>query len=340
MNICKKIIVFCLCLAVGFSLVGCNLASAKALDVMDAGDFEDVMDDLDYTISSSGGGVISTKSLTVMDTGDFEDVLEDMDYYVTVEDDADYLPAGQVEAAYAYDEDYNYYALFAEFADEEDTVDEFLDLIDDLMETEADEDFVGSYKMTTGKNYQKCVIDGEFEDSTSNFPEGSIYMLVFQIENTLVVAMSYDNGESDIKEIDKIVEELGYFDASEDDAEYLLEGLEESSYAYDDDNDYYVIFSEYSDEEDAANVFDNVTDDLKDAKDDDNFDGTNKETQGKNYQKCVINGDFSDSVSIFSEGNTYMVVFQVEETLIVVMAYDNGKSDIKEVDSIVKELGY
>jgi hypothetical protein len=30
----------------------------------------------------------------------------------------------------------------------------------------------------------------------------------------------------------------------------------------------------------------------------------------------------------------------VEETLIVVLAYDNGKSDIKEVDKIVEELGY
>ena len=152
----------------------------------------------------------SGKSLKVIDSGDFEDVMDDMDYYVTIEDDEDYLSKGQEEAGYAYDEDYEYYVIFAQYEDEEDAVEEFDDMYDDLKDAKEDEEFDGSYKKTTGKNYQKCVVNGEFDDSNSSFPEDSTYTVVFQIENTLIVVMAYDNGKSDVKEVDKIVKELGY----------------------------------------------------------------------------------------------------------------------------------
>jgi predicted nucleotidyltransferase len=152
----------------------------------------------------------SGKSLKVIDSGDFEDVMDDLDYYADVYDDEDYLEKGQVEMAYAYDEDYEYYAIFVEYEDEEDAVDFFNDMFDDLKDAKDDDEFDGSYTKTTGKNYQKIVIDGEFEDATGDFDEGSTYQIAFQIDKTIIAVMAYDNGKSDKKEVDKIVKELGY----------------------------------------------------------------------------------------------------------------------------------
>jgi hypothetical protein len=148
--------------------------------------------------------------LKVIDSGDFEDVMDDMDYSVTVEDDEDYLENGQVETAYAYDENYEYYAIFVEYEDKEDAVHDFDDMFDDLKGAKDDKDYDGSYKKTTGKNYQKLVVNGEFDSSAGDFQEGTVYQVLFQIDNTLIAVMAYDNGKSDVKEVDKIVKELGY----------------------------------------------------------------------------------------------------------------------------------
>jgi predicted nucleotidyltransferase len=155
-------------------------------------------------------GCSAGKSLKVIDAGDFEDILNDMDYSATVYDDEDSLSKGQVEAAYAFDENYEYYAIFAEYEEKKDAADDFNDMMDDLKNAKDDDEFDGKYTKTSGGNYQKCVINGEFSDSSGDFAEGTVYQVAFQIDKTIIVVMAYDNGKSDVKEVDKIVKELGY----------------------------------------------------------------------------------------------------------------------------------
>jgi hypothetical protein len=145
----------------------------------------------------------------VLNANDFEDVLEDFDYEVYTEDN-DYLPKNQEEKLTANDEDYDYVAYFIEFDEEDDAIDEYEDVLDDVKDAKDDNDYDGSIQTSKSGNYNKCVLKGEFDEQVGQFPEGNIYAVMYRIDNIGFIVLALDNDARDVKEVNAIVKELGY----------------------------------------------------------------------------------------------------------------------------------
>lgn len=136
-------------------------------------------------------------------------------------------------------------------------------------------------------------------------------------------------------DFENIMDDLDYNVNEYDDTD---KGIKEQWVAYDDDYEYYVTYMRYKDAEDAKDDFNDAYDDLKDAKDDEEFEGKlSKSIFGA--KKITVNGEFDDSDD-WADGEMYMVIILADDTIITLIASDNGKSDVKEIDNIVKELGY
>lgn len=148
-------------------------------------------------------------SKKTIDADKFEDVMDDMDYNVSVEDDEDYLDNGQEEAGYAYDDDDDYMAAYVKYEDKDDAIDDYEDLVDEVKDAKKDDEFDGKISESGFGNYKKVIISGEFDDS-DDYGDETLYMVVYRIDNTIVTVMAYDNDKKDIKEVNKILEELGY----------------------------------------------------------------------------------------------------------------------------------
>jgi len=144
-----------------------------------------------------------------IDADKFEDVMDDLDYSVTVEDDEDYLDNGQEEAGYAYDDDYEYMVAYVKYEDKDDAIDDYKDLVDDIKDAKDDDEFDGKISESGFGNYKKVIVNGEFDDS-DDYGDETVYMVVYRIDDTLISVIAYDNNKKDIKEVNKILEELGY----------------------------------------------------------------------------------------------------------------------------------
>lgn len=145
------------------------------------------------------------EDVEAIDVDDFEDVMEDMDYetYEDVGDD-------NIDTSmYAYDEDYAFFVTFEEYYDEDDAVDEFEDSIDDIKEVEEDGDFEGSIKESGSGNFRKCILKGDF-DETSDMFDGEMYVVFVRVDNILISVSTASTDEDAVKTVKKIVKELGY----------------------------------------------------------------------------------------------------------------------------------
>lgn len=92
----------------------------------------------------------------------------------------------------------------------------------------------------------------------------------------------------------------------------------------------------YKDKDAAKDDFEDFYDDMKDLKDDGDFDGSVKKS-GLFTKKITINGEYDTS---YSDSEYYCVVILDGNILITVYTYDTGKSDVKDVKELVKALGY
>lgn len=156
----------------------------------------------------------------------------------------------------------------------------------------------------------------------------------------LVVAMLFsltacNKKAIDDKDFEDIMEDLDY----EVVEGYEGDDVDTSLNAYDEDYEYYVTFSEYDEKEDAVDYFDESVDDIKDIKDDKEFDGSVKVSGSGNFKKCVVKGDFDEDSDMF-DGEMYVVMIRVDNIVISVSTASTDKDDVKEVDKIVKKLGY
>ena len=115
--------------------------------------------------------------------------------------------------------------------------------------------------------------------------------------------------------------------------------LDEEWYAYDDDYEYVVMLQFYDDKDYAKDEIDDLIEDIEEAKDEKDFDGTIKKSGFGSFKKIVVNGEFEDDVDDF-RGEMYVVIIRSDNMILMVAAQDNGRSDVKEVDKVVKELGY
>ncbi len=144
----------------------------------------------------------------VLDDDDFEDVMDDFDFYVYEVTDG--LSKKIDKRINAYEEDYDFVAYYIEFDDEEDAKDEFADLLDDVKDAEDDKDFEGKIMKSGSGNYNKLIINGDFDEDVNEIPEGKFYGVIYRIDNVVLVVAAMDNDKRDIEEVEEILKELGY----------------------------------------------------------------------------------------------------------------------------------
>lgn len=142
----------------------------------------------------------------------------------------------------------------------------------------------------------------------------------------------------------KVIDEDDFEDIMEDLDYIVTEGypdkkVDESMNAHDEDYEYYVTFQAYDDVDDAKEDFNDSVDDVKDIKEDKEFKGTIKTSKSGNFQKCVIKGDFDEDSDMF-DGDVYMVMIRVDNVLIGAYTQSTKAKDVKEIDTIIKKLGY
>ncbi|MBN1892028.1 MAG: hypothetical protein JW780_04540 [Clostridiales bacterium] len=149
----------------------------------------------------------SSCSKKVLNDDDFEDIMDDLKFDVyTIKDG---LPRKTDKRINAYDDD-DFIAYYIEFDDEEDAIDEFEDLLDDVMDAKDDGDFEGKIKKSGSGNYDKLIVDGEFDEDVNEFEEGNVYAVIYRIDNIALVVAAMDNDKRDIEEVNEILKELGY----------------------------------------------------------------------------------------------------------------------------------
>ncbi|NLT10987.1 MAG: hypothetical protein GXY06_01025 [Clostridiaceae bacterium] len=140
-----------------------------------------------------------------IDFDDFVDIMDDLGYGMY----KNYAGENVDEAYYAYSEDYKYVVMVEYYDEKSDAKDEINDMIKELDEAKRDEDFEGSIKKSGKGNYKKIVVNGEFEDYVDNF-YGEMYVVIIRSDEMILMVFAQDTGKSYIKEVDKVVEELGY----------------------------------------------------------------------------------------------------------------------------------
>jgi len=99
------------------------------------------------------------------------------------------------------------------------------------------------------------------------------------------------------------------------------------------DNQYNVTCSVFKEKEAAVKLYDDTVTAAKHFAEDDSYDLSVKESGSGNYQKISMNGKTIDV-------NKYIVYVRVDNVIIVATAKDNGETDIAEINSVIKELGY
>lgn len=111
-------------------------------------------------------------------------------------------------------------------------------------------------------------------------------------------------------------------------------GVDKSYYATDEDYDYTVTYTLFDDEEDAEEQIEDMIDDIEKDIKKDRFDGDFKKSGSGSYKKLVANGEDEDGNDI------YIVVIRSKDMIITAMTDSTKKSDIKQIDDIIKKLGY
>ena len=132
------------------------------------------------------------------------------------------------------------------------------------------------------------------------------------------------------KEFKKILKDEDFEVIEGDDDDY-----EENYTAISEDGDVIIQYYLFEDKDDAKDDFEDGYEDLKDAKDDDEFEGTLK----KSGNRSTVKGEFDDN-KMYGDSELYMVCIRVDEMMIVALTADTSKSAVKDVDEALKALGY
>jgi len=161
-------------------------------------------------------------------------------------------------------------------------------------------------------------------------------LLVFVLVVSMILSLTACSKKAiDADKFEEIMEDE--FDC--DIEEYSdIDSIDESLVATNNDDQYFVEYSLYKEAKDADNIFDLDVEKYKDRKEDGSLDGTVKKSGSGSFEKLVVKGDiendYDDSLEI------YMVVIRSGKMIITATVYDNGKKAVKEIDSVIEELGY
>lgn len=167
----KKFWVLLMVLAMIIALPACGI---KSMDPIDEGDFEDIMDDLDYNVYDYGS---SSKRID--------------------------------EYFYAYDDDGDFEITFILF-DEDYAEDEWADRVYMLDDAKKDGEFDGKIKKTGSGSNRKIVVEGEFDKYSQIYNDSEIYMVAILADNMIIEVSTESLKDKDMEEVNDIISELGY----------------------------------------------------------------------------------------------------------------------------------
>lgn len=157
------------------------------------------------------------------------------------------------------------------------------------------------------------------------------------------MALSFTGCGKSFKAINKKDFEKGLKAIKLDDDMLEYEDESVSSFLYDDaeyaamatDDDQMYMFIEFEDEEAAKECFEEeFYEDLEDALEDEEFDGKESHKLKKTSGYIIINGDNEE------EGDVYGGIYLKDNIMVVALAHSTKKSDKKDVDAFLKEIGY
>lgn len=166
----------------------------------------------------------------------------------------------------------------------------------------------------------------------------------------LVASMAFSlAGCSSVKAIDKkdFKNALKELKLDDDMREYKGDDIEYYGYDEDDikylarvwDDDQWYMFIQFEDTEAAHDYFeDEFYDDIMDVKEDKDFDGKLKTKLSKSSGYIILKGE-SESDD-FMEGEVYGGIYFKNDVVVVALATSDKKSDIKDIDTFLKSIGY
>lgn len=125
-------------------------------------------------------------------------------------------------------------------------------------------------------------------------------------------------------------DDLDYYYNSSDDCEYCVYGY---------DGDCYYDYMTFEDADAARDYFeDHYYDDAQDMFEDDDFDGSHRIGSSGNSAYILLNGD-SDSDD-FYDGDLYGGFFLKDDTIVIVLAFSDSKSDVNDIKDFLSAIGY
>ena len=105
------------------------------------------------------------------------------------------------------------------------------------------------------------------------------------------------------------------------------------------DDDYAIAFSQYDDEDDALNAWEDTVDDYEDMMDDKDFDGRTRLVNRDTYGYILLNGECDDRD--FYQGRSYMYggIYYVEDEIFAIVTVDDDNGARDDINTILRALG-
>ena len=152
-----------------------------------------------------------------------------------------------------------------------------------------------------------------------------LFCMVGCVNVKAVNKKDFKNALEDVADIDD--DEYYEYDDFDSDIDYTI-------YAY--DSDAYYDYSIYGDEDDALDAFEDIYDEFQDMKDDKDFDGSLRMGLSGSTGYILFNGEADGSVF---DDEVYGGIYLKDDVVIMVYAYSDSKSDIKDINAFLSAIG-
>lgn len=105
------------------------------------------------------------------------------------------------------------------------------------------------------------------------------------------------------------------------------------------DDDYAIVFSQYDDEDDALDAWEDTVDEYEDMMDDKDFDGRTRLVNRDTYGYILLNGECDDRD--FYQGRSYMYggIYYVEDEIFAIVTVDDDNGARDDINTILRALG-
>ncbi len=111
------------------------------------------------------------------------------------------------------------------------------------------------------------------------------------------------------------------------------------------DGDVYFAYYQFEDADAAADYFEDAYDDFKDQKENNDLDGKQKSSLGKNGGYIMFEGEFEYSFiladdMLFPSDDIVAGIYWADDMVVVALCESDHDRDVKTYDAFIKELGF